>query len=228
VAILPCRSVPSRCRRPPRADPFARKICRHLLIPLGLNGSVIRIDPATGAAPSNNPLYARTDANARRIIACGFRNPFRMAVRPGTRELWVGDVGWRTWEEINVIPDPLAAPVRNFGWPCYEGNERQSGWDAAGLNICENLYATTGAVTFAHFSYKEGTAVVAGETCPNTSASMTGLAFYAGGSYPSRHNGALFFADYSRKCIWVMFASANGIPDPATRSTFGAGGGFPR
>jgi glucose/arabinose dehydrogenase len=195
--------------------------------PTGLNGAVIRIDPATGAALPDNPLYSRADPNARRIVAYGFRNPFRMAVRPGTREIWVGDVGWRTWEEINVIADPLAAAVRNFGWPCYEGSGRQSGWDAAGLTLCENLYARAGAVTTAHFAYKEGAAVVAGETCPNTSASTSGLAFYTGGSYPSKYDGALFFADYSRKCIWVMFPGANGVPDPATRATLVQGAAYP-
>ena len=30
--------------------------------------------------------------------------------------------------------------MKNFGWPCYEGPSRQSGYDAANLNICENLY----------------------------------------------------------------------------------------
>ena len=31
--------------------------------------------------------------------------------------------------------------VENFGWPCYEGIDRQPGYDAANLNICESLYA---------------------------------------------------------------------------------------
>ena len=188
--------------------------------PTGLNGTVIRIDPATGAALPDNPLYSRSDVNARRVVAYGFRNPFRMAVRPGTSELWVGDVGWRTWEEINVIADPRSTPVRNYGWPCYEGNARQSGWDAADLNMCEALYARTGAVTVAHYAYKEGSAVVTGETCPNTSASTSGLAFYTGGSYPSKFKGSLFFADYSRKCIWSMLPGTNGVPDPARRELF--------
>jgi glucose/arabinose dehydrogenase len=188
--------------------------------PTGLNGTLIRIDPATGAAMPDNPLYSRADVNVRRIVAYGFRNPFRMAVRPGTSELWVGDVGWRTWEEINVVANPLAMPIRNYGWPCYEGNPKQAGWDAANLNLCEALYARAGAVTLAHYAYRVGTAVVPGETCPNTSASITGLAFYAGGSYPSRFNGALFFADYSRKCVWAMLAGSNGVPDPATREVF--------
>ena len=181
---------------------------------------MIRIDRATGAALPDNPLYSHSDANARRIVAYGFRNPFRMAVRPGTREFWVGDVGWRTWEEINVIANPLATPVRNYGWPCYEGSARQSVWDGVDLNLCEALYAKPGAVTFPHYAYKEGATVVTGETCPNTSASTSGLAFYTGGSYPAKFNGALFFADYSRKCMWAMLAGANGVPDPAKREVF--------
>ena len=186
----------------------------------GLSGTIIRIDRSTGAPLPDNPLYSHSDSNARRIVAYGFRNPFRIAVRPGTRELWVGDVGWRTWEEINVVTTPLAAPVRNYGWPCYEGNARQSAWNDIHLNLCEQLYAKTGAVTFPHYAYKEGGAVVPGETCPNTSASTSGLAFYTGGSYPAKFNGALFFADYSRKCVWVMRAGSNGVPDPARIELF--------
>ena len=89
---------------------------------VGLNGAIIRIDPGTGAALPDNPLYGQSDANAKRIVAYGFRNPFRMAFRPGaTRELWVGDVGWRTWEEIDVIPDTRAARSGTSGGPAMKG-----------------------------------------------------------------------------------------------------------
>ena len=215
---------------PPTAEGGALRSqdLRTMAIRAGLNGAIIRIDPATGAALPDNPLYGQSDANARRIVAYGFRNPFRMAFRPGaTRELWVGDVGWRTWEEIDVIPDPRAAPVRNFGWPCYEGNARQSGYDAANLTLCEGLYAQAGAVTAPHYAYRDSTAVVTGETCSNANSSITGLAFYTGSSYPAQYQRALFFADYSRRCIWVMYADGNGRPDAARRATFVQGAGYP-
>ena len=49
------------------------------------------------------------------------RNPFRFTFRPGTSELWIGDVGWNDWEEIDRILSPTDSTVENFGWPCYEG-----------------------------------------------------------------------------------------------------------
>ena len=51
---------------------------------------MIRIDPTTGAGSAGNPLAASSDVNARRIVAYGLRNPFRMAFRPGTSDLFVG------------------------------------------------------------------------------------------------------------------------------------------
>jgi glucose/arabinose dehydrogenase len=91
---------------------------------VSLDGSVIRVNPNTGAGVSGNPLAGSGDPNARRIVAHGFRNPFRLTFRPGTGELWIGDVGWGTWEEINRLTNPLSSPVTNFGWPCREGGRR--------------------------------------------------------------------------------------------------------
>ena len=112
--------------------------------PTALDGAILRVDPDTGDALPDNPLAASGDPNARRIVAYGLRNPFRFAIRPGTNEIWVGDVGWNTREEINRIVNPTDAAVENFGWPCYEGLVRQGGYDAANLSTCESLYAPAG------------------------------------------------------------------------------------
>jgi PKD repeat protein/glucose/arabinose dehydrogenase len=197
--------------------------------PVSLDGSVIRVDPATGAGLPDNPLANSQDPNARRIIAHGLRNPFRFTPRPGTDELWIGDVGWNDWEEINVVPNPTG-PVQNFGWPCYEGNGRQSGYDSANLNICENLYATPGAVAAPYFTYHHSNPVVPNETCPTGSSSVAGLEFEfaaARSNYPAEYDDALFFADYSRDCIWVMPKGADGKPAPGQIRTFVAGAANP-
>ncbi|HET8755685.1 MAG TPA: LamG-like jellyroll fold domain-containing protein [Solirubrobacteraceae bacterium] len=188
--------------------------------PTGLDGAILRVDPDTGAAMPDNANAGSADPNSRRIIGYGLRNPFRITVRPGTNEIWAGDVGWNTWEEINRLQNPTGAAV-NYGWPCYEGNSRQSGYDNLNLNLCETLYAQgASAVANPYYTYNHSAQVVTGETCPTGGSSISGLAFYTGGSFGPAYDGALFFSDYSRNCIWVMFRGSNGLPDPATRQTF--------
>jgi glucose/arabinose dehydrogenase len=182
--------------------------------PIALDGTIIRIDPATGAAAPGNPLAGHADPLARRIVAYGFRNPFRFAIRPGTNELWIGDVGWNDTEEINRLANPGSAPVENFGWPCYEGYGQQAGYSV--LAQCADLYDdATAAIREPRFAYEHGGAVLVGDGCPTLNSAVTsGVAFYEGGSYPARFDDALFFADHSRNCIWAMRAT-NGVPDPA-------------
>jgi len=194
---------------------------------LSLDGKIIRIRPATLAALPGNPLVANSAANAQLIIAHGLRNPFRFTFRPVTNELWLGDVGWGEFEELNRIPDVADGIVKNFGWPCYEGNGHQGSYDDANLPICENLYGQAGAVTPPFFSYRHNEPTLPNEDCQEIygGSSISGVAFYNGGAYPARYDGALFHADYSRTCIWVMFPGADGVPDPANRATFATGVG---
>lgn len=227
----PCGDPPSpvgTALAPPSAEGGALRSqdLRTSADPTTLDGSLIRIDPDTGAASPGNPLASSTDPNARRIVADGLRNPFRFAVRPGTNEIWIGDVGWTAWEEINRVVSPTTG-VSNFGWPCYEGAGRGSGYDAADLKLCEDLYAAgTGVVKAPYFAYHHTAKVVSGETCGTGSSSIAGMAFYPGGGYPAEYDGALFFADYSRKCMWAMRPGTGGLPDPANIITFASGYGI--
>jgi glucose/arabinose dehydrogenase len=236
--VNPCGDPPSAAGTlltPPTAEGGALRSqdLRTSADPVSLDGSVIRVNKATGAALPDNPAAGSQDANARRIISYGFRNPFRFTARPGTDELWIGDVGWNDWEEINVlnVADSIQnRSVRNFGWPCYEGVNHQSGYDAANLNICENLYATSGGVTSPYHSYHHNARVVPNETCPTGSSSIAGLQFEFAAtqnSYPAAYDGGLFFADYSRDCIWAMPKGADGRPAPGLVQTFVAAAANP-
>jgi glucose/arabinose dehydrogenase len=56
-----------------------------------------------------------------RVYAYGLRNPWRFSFDRTTGDLWIGDVGQDTWEEIDHLKAG-APPGTNFGWSYYEGN----------------------------------------------------------------------------------------------------------
>jgi putative cell wall-binding protein len=165
-------------------------------------------------------------------VAHGFRNPFRFAIRPGTSELWVGDVGWQTHEEFNRVVVGGTKPA-NLGWPCYEGTERQPGFDSKNLAICEQLYAESGAASPPAVTYRHGGFLFDDDHCGELPADSThqqpyapdegaasAVAFYPGGAYPDTYDGAMFLGDYARGCLWVVRAGAGGAPDVSTIQPF--------
>ena len=132
--------------------------------------------PATGAALPTTPR-GELRPEARRIIAYGMRNPFRFTFRPGTSELWIGDVGWNDWEEIDRILAPTDSTVENFGWPCYEGAERAVGLRRGEPHHLREPLRTAESRHQALLHYQHA-AVVSGDTCPTRNgSSVAGLSF---------------------------------------------------
>jgi glucose/arabinose dehydrogenase/PKD repeat protein len=130
-----------------------------------LGGKIIRINPATGDGVPSNPFFDPVAPRAprSRVWALGLRNPYRMSLRPGTGSadpadanpgvLYIGDVGWGGWEELNVAN----RPGLNFGWPIFEGMESQSEYDQArALNrdALNPLYGT-GGCSQRYFSFHD-------------------------------------------------------------------------
>jgi glucose/arabinose dehydrogenase len=186
-----------------------------------LDGTIVRVDPDSGEAWPDNPLIASPDPNTRRIVAYGFRNPFRFTTDPETGELYVGNVGSSEIEEI----DRFAAPPEqtfNSGWPCYEGTERQFLFEPLELDVCEGLYAAEpGSTSPPLLYYSHRQEIAQGDECPFASGSaISGLAFYEGSEYPPQYKGALFFSDSVRGCMYVMYRGEDGRPDPLTTEAF--------
>jgi glucose/arabinose dehydrogenase len=199
--------------------------------PITLDGTVIRVDPDTGKALPDNPWASSRDANLRRIVAFGLKNPFRMTLDPSGKELWIGDVGHITWEEVDRLSVPVRKPV-NFGWPCYEGRGRQTaynpvndlnpeGFQIATTGRCQALYDQgDDSVEPPYFAYRHYLTVTPADGCPYAGTAISGLARYQGDRYPEEYRGALFFADFSRGCIWAMLAGDDGMPDPTHKMRF--------
>lgn len=80
-----------------------------------LQGKLLRINP-DGSVPDDNPFLRTTKGKYRAIWAYGLRNPFGIAVQPGTGRLYINDVGDSRWEEVN---EGIAGA--NYGWPLSEG-----------------------------------------------------------------------------------------------------------
>ncbi len=98
--------------------------------PTNFFGKVLRIDPKGTPAPgrpygipTTNP-YATGVGGRPEIFARGLRNPFRMTADRLTGDIWLGDVGQDTYEEVNRIE--LGG---NYGWPCREGAHPGHAWN---------------------------------------------------------------------------------------------------
>ncbi len=146
-------------------------------------GAMLRIDVDVSAAevdagvfyrvPEDNPFAAESSCGPTtacpEIYAWGFRNPWRWSFDMVTGELWMGDVGQYSREEINIVKSG-----QNYGWRCYEGNQpfNLSGCDA------ETSYE------FPVYDYDRGAGV-----------SVTGGMVYRGSLVPSLY-GVYIYGDF--------------------------------
>ena len=87
--------------------------------PSRLLGKMLRVepDPAGGiTAPASNPDWG----GRPEVWGIGLRNPWRYSFDRRTDQLWIGDVGQGTVEEVSVVDPGAAKP--NFGWDDVEGD----------------------------------------------------------------------------------------------------------
>jgi glucose/arabinose dehydrogenase len=162
-----------------------------------LSGKILRVDPLTGDGLSDNPFYnGDPDANRSKVYNYGLRNPFRFAFHPVTDQIYIGDVGWQAWEEINT------GVGQNFGWPWYEGGDNAS-LQTGGyrdLPAAQSFYAsnpTVRAPLWSRTHSNGAVAIVAGD-------------FYTGSVYPSSYQNAMFLSDFGDNQIRVMRVNADG------------------
>jgi chitodextrinase len=174
-----------------------------------LNGKILRINPENGEGYPSNPFYMGTGTDLKlaqnRVYALGLRQAFRLSVRPNTGDanpangnpgvLYVGDVGFSTFEELNVV----TAPGQNFGWPYFEGQER----GREGYYKTE-IYKPANPVK-PRIQYRDNknteimrdNEVVSSNTRPLEGNCIVGGVWHeGGGNYPKEFQDTYYFADY--------------------------------
>ena len=188
-----------------------------------LRGKIVRINPRTGAGVPGNPFYNATNPNRVRskVYVYGLRNPYRFTVDPRNGTVYVGDVGWVRYDELDAFRAHTTNPLRdrNGGWPCYEGaNGHPSPQPSyrtapATAAACKQVYPPGplgGHGVGAHaplwaYAHRQTACVIGGPV-------YTGTA-----NYPKRYDGQVFVADWARDTFHTV--------DPTTGAAtlFGSG-----
>lgn len=86
-------------------------------------GKILRIEPNTGAACTNNGVSNpfAGGGGAPEIWSLGLRNPWRFSFDRRTGDLYIGDVGQDSREEIDIALAPNGGGGINYGWRLKEG-----------------------------------------------------------------------------------------------------------
>jgi glucose/arabinose dehydrogenase len=160
-----------------------------------LLGKILRIDVdqpegnKAYAIPADNPFVGQAGALPE-IFVYGMRNPWRMSFDRANGDLWIGDVGQSSREEIDVVRSGTSG--QNFGWNLMEGD--QCFRPATG---CEEPSLVPPVTVYGR---DEGTTVIGGVV-------------YRGSEQPAVV-GAYVFADFGSGKFWLIDARSDGPTEP--------------
>jgi glucose/arabinose dehydrogenase len=152
----------------------------------------INVDGRTGnkgyGIPSSNPYVGERGKNE--IWQRGLRNPWRWSFDRANGNLWIGDVGQGTWEELDRAINGSSGPGNgiNWGWPVLEGSHCFN--PPSGCN--------TSGKTMPYTEYRQ--------TDTNGRCAVTGGYVYRGNDIPALVGGYVF-GDFCSGEIFVIPAS---------------------
>jgi glucose/arabinose dehydrogenase len=132
-----------------------------------LRGKILRVNPADGSAPGDNPFVTNANANAKKVYSLGHRNGFGFTFHSHTNDLWESENGENCCDEINRI-----RAGQNYGWPFISG----IGSDPINCSTCINPIFDSMAERLAP------TGIVA---------------FREDSAYPMQYHNNLLFADFN-------------------------------
>ncbi|MGQ9588822.1 MAG: PQQ-dependent sugar dehydrogenase [Planctomycetota bacterium] len=189
------------CNSGQRGDSLLGKILR-----IDVDSDAFPDDPLRNyAIPADNPFASPSDGVRDEIWALGLRNPWRFAFDAGAPDgsgrgdIYIGDVGQGSWEEIDYRP-AAEAGGENYEWRVREGAHPFSAGTPFGPG------ARTGPV----YEYPHGSGVFRG-------CSVTGGVVYRGCRMPDL-SGAYFFADFCNGWVATFRISAGEVSDLRDRT----------
>lgn len=140
------------------------------------------------AIPPTNPYVGVTGDDE--IWASGLRNPFRCSFDMVTGDLYIGDVGAGSWEEIDFEPAGTTGPT-NYGWGCMEGTH------------CNGSFCTCNGpdLTLPVHEYSH-----------SLGCSVSGGSVYRGCAIPELV-GTYFFGDFCSGRIWSFRMVGGNVQD---------------
>ena len=166
-------------------------------------GKMLRFDLAQQALPWTPETWAK-----------GLRNPFRFSFDRATGDLYIGDVGQGTLEEIDA--ERADSPGgRNYGWDVMEGTQCYD--PGPGEPPCDDLSLVLPIREYDHVDDGDE---------QQWGCSVTGGAVYRGSASPSLR-GLYFYSDFCSAGIWTLrWNRTTGIAEEVTDRTseFATGG----
>ncbi len=149
-----------------------------------LLGKILRIDVDNGGtAPPSNPFVG--DPNVLdEIWAFGLRNPWRFSFDRLNGDLYIGDVGQNSREEVDWVPG-TSTGGENYGWKVMEGTA---------------CFGTSGCTSPPPCGSPQFVAPVLDYTHA-LGCSVTGGHVYRGCAIPDL-DGTYFYSDYCSATIW--------------------------
>jgi len=161
-----------------------------------LLGKLLRLNPDTGGACTNNGIINPfvLVGGAQQVWSLGLRNPWRFSFDRITGDLYIGDVGQDTREEIDVAVAPNAGRQVNYGWRLMEGTRC--------FNPSSNC--NSGSLTLPVLDYPRD----------NGACSVIGGYVYRGSVNPDLQ-GTYFYADFCAGFV-RSFRYQNGLPTQQT------------
>jgi glucose/arabinose dehydrogenase len=160
-----------------------------------LLGKVLRIDVVgqqTYRIPPGNPYANDNDPDTRaEIWSSGWRNPFRFSFDRATGDIYYGDVGQQSREEVDY--ERANTPGRNYGWNLCEGSHVYPPQDP--VELCPTNTGLTPPI----FDYGRG-----------EGTTVTGGFVYRGSQYPNLV-GHYIFADFGSGAFWTLVRNQQGV-----------------